>query len=80
MTATYNGGVATIDMSGAVPFTGAATAITALDISQYEAAYAWGDHSGAGYLTGIGGQNLGNLSNVSNATPNANEVLSLIHI
>ena len=76
VTATYNGGVATIDMSGAVPFTGAATAITALDISQYEAAYAWGDHSGAGYLTGIGGQNLGNLSNVSNATPNANEVLT----
>jgi len=76
VTATYNGGVATIDMSGAVPFTGAATTITALDISQYEAAYAWGDHSLGGYLTGITGQNLGNLSNVSNATPNANEVLT----
>ena len=76
VTATYNGGVATIDMSGAVPFTGAAAAITALDISQYEDAYAWGNHALAGYITGITGQNLGNLSNVSSATPNANEVLT----
>ena len=76
VTATYSGGVATIDMSGAVPFTGAATAITALDISQYEDAYAWGNHASAGYLTNINGSNLGDLSNVSSATPNANEVLT----
>ena len=76
VTATYSGGVATIDMSGAVPFTGAAAAITNLDITQYEAAYAWGNHAGAGYLTNINGSNLGDLSNVSSATPNANEVLT----
>ena len=76
VTATYNGGVATIDMSGAVPFTGAAAQITALDITQYETAYAWGNHASAGYLTGIGGQNLGNLSNVSSAAPNSSDVLT----
>ena len=76
VTATYNGGVATIDMSGAVPFTGPAVNITALDITQYENAYSWGDHGVAGYLTNINGSNLGDLSNVSSATPNANEVLT----
>ena len=76
VTATYSGGVATIDMSGAVPFTGAATQITALDITQYETAYAWGNHATAGYLTGIGGQNLGNLSNVSSNAPSTNDVLT----
>ena len=76
VTATYSGGVATIDMSGAVPFTGAATQITALDITQYETAYAWGNHATAGYLTGIGGQNLGNLSNVSSAAPSNDDVLT----
>ena len=76
MTASFSGGVATIDLSGAVPFTGAAAAITALDITQYEAAYAWGNHASAGYITGITGQNLGNLSNVSSATPNSNDVLT----
>ena len=76
VTATYSGGVATIDMSGAVPFTGAATQITALDITQYETAYAWGNHATAGYLTGIGGQNIGNLSNVSSAAPSNDDVLT----
>ena len=76
VTASFSGGVATIDLSGAVPFTGAAAAITALDITQYEAAYAWGNHASAGYITGITGQNLGNLSNVSSATPNSNDVLT----
>ena len=50
--------------------------ITQLDITQYETAYAWGNHATAGYLTGIGGQNLGNLSNVSSNAPNANDVLT----
>ena len=75
VTATYSGGVATIDMSGAVPFTGAATQITALDITQYETAYAWGNHASAGYLTNIAGQNIGNLSNVSSNAPNNDDVL-----
>ena len=75
-TVTHSGGVATVNLAGAVPFTGPAAQITALDITQYENAYAWGDHSLGGYLTGITGQNLGNLSNVSSATPNANEVLT----
>ena len=76
VTASFSGGVATIDLSGAVPFTGAAAAITNLDITQYETAYAWGNHASAGYITGITGQNLGNLSNVSSATPNSNDVLT----
>ena len=63
-------------MAGAVPFTGPAAQITALDITQYETAYTWGNHASAGYLTGIGGQNLGNLSNVSSASPNSNDVLT----
>ena len=76
MTATYSGGVATIDMSGAVPFTGAATTITNLDIAQYEEAYQWGNHASAGYLTNITAQNLGNLANVSNSSPSSNNVLT----
>ena len=76
VTASVSGGVATINMAGAVPFTGPAANITALDITQYESAYSWGNHASAGYLTGIGGQNLGNLSNVSSASPNASDVLT----
>ena len=76
VTATYSGGVATIDMSGAVPFTGAATTITNLDIAQYEEAYQWGNHASAGYLTNITAQNLGNLANVSNSSPSSNNVLT----
>tara|TARA_X000000950_G_scaffold123047_1_gene154255 strand:- start:2399 stop:4948 length:2550 start_codon:yes stop_codon:yes gene_type:complete len=75
-TVTHSGGVATVNLAGAIPFTGPAANITALDITQYEAAYGWGDHSGAGYLTGIGGQNLGNLSNVSSASPSTSDVLT----
>ena len=75
-TVTHSGGVATVNLAGAVPFTGPAATITNLDITQYEAAYAWGDHSTAGYLTGIGSQSLGNLSNVSNSTPTTNHVLT----
>ena len=75
-TVTHSGGVATVNLAGAVPFTGPAANITALDITQYESAYGWGDHSGAGYLTGIGGQNLGNLNNVSSASPSTSDVLT----
>ena len=50
--------------------------ITQLDITQYETAYSWGNHATAGYLTGIGGQNLGNLSNVSSNAPSTNDVLT----
>ena len=75
-TVTHSGGVATVNLAGAVPFTGPAANITALDITQYETAYTWGNHASAGYLTGIGGQNLGNLSNVSSASPNSNDVLT----
>ena len=75
-TVTHSGGVATVNLAGAVPFTGPAANITALDITQYESAYGWGDHSGAGYLTGIGGQNLGSLNNVSSASPSTSDVLT----
>ena len=75
-TVTHSGGVATVNLAGAVPFTGPAANITALDITQYETAYTWGNHASAGYLTNISGQNLGNLSNVSSASPSSNDVLT----
>ena len=75
-TVTHSNGVATVNLSGAVPFTGPAANITALDITQYESAYSWGDHASAGYLTNINGSNLGDLSNVSSATPSTNHVLT----
>ena len=76
VTASVSGGVATINMAGAVPFTGPAANITALDITQYENAYSWGNHASAGYLTNINGSNIGDLSNVSSASPGANQVLT----
>jgi len=76
VTASVSGGVATINMAGAVPFTGPAAQITALDITQYETAYSWGNHASAGYLTNINSSNLGDLSNVSNNSPGANQVLT----
>ena len=75
-TVTHSGGVATVNLAGAVPFTGPAANITALDITQYETAYGWGNHASAGYLTNINSQNLGDLSNVSNAGPSVNNVLT----
>jgi len=75
-TVTHSGGVATVNLAGAVPFTGAAATITGLDISQYEQAYSWGNHASAGYLTNISGQNIGNLSNVSSASPSTSDVLT----
>ena len=75
-TVTHSGGVATVNLAGAVPFTGPAANITALDITQYENAYSWGNHASAGYLTNISGQNLGNLSNVSSASPSTSDVLT----
>jgi hypothetical protein len=75
-TVTHSGGVATVNLAGAVPFTGAAATITGLDISQYEQAYSWGNHASAGYITNINGSNLGDLSNVSSATPSTNHVLT----
>jgi len=75
-TVTHSNGVATVNLSGAVPFTGPAANITALDITQYESAYSWGNHASAGYLTNINSSNLGDLSNVSSATPSTNHVLT----
>ena len=75
-TVSHSGGVATVNLAGAVPFTGPAANITALDITQYESAYSWGDHASAGYLTNINGSNLGDLSNVSSASPSTNHVLT----
>ena len=48
----------------------------------WNSAYGWGNHAAAGYLTGVGGQSLASLSNVSNTAANEGEVLalSLIHI
>ena len=74
VTATITSGIAKIDITGN-SFTGAASTITNLDISQWDQAYGWGNHASAGYLTNITGQTLGNLSNVNAATPNPGNVL-----
>ena len=74
VTATITSGIAKIDITGS-SFTGAASTITNLDISQWDQAYGWGNHASAGYLTNITGQSLGNLSNVNAATPNPGNVL-----
>lgn len=44
---------------------------------QWDTAYGWGDHSSAGYLTGITGQSIKNLSDVySGMTPTDGQVLT----
>ena len=45
--------------------------------TQWDTAYGWGDHSTAGYLTGITGQSIKNLSDVySSMAPTDGQVLT----
>ena len=44
----------------------------------WNSAYGWGNHAAAGYLSGVGGQPLAALSNVSNTAANEGEVLAWV--
>ena len=74
VTATITGGIGKIDITGS-SFTGAAATISNVDISEWNTAYGWGNHASGGYLTGIGGLFLKNLSDVNGSTPTAGDVL-----
>ena len=51
--------------------------ITDTKVGQWDTAYGWGDHSTAGYLTGITGQSINNLSDVySSMSPVDGQVLT----
>lgn len=43
--------------------------------TNWNTAYGWGDHSSAGYLTDITGENLGDLSNVTLTSPSNGQIL-----
>lgn len=79
------------DLSGLVPYTGASSNtdlgsynltttgnITAsnLNISNWDAAYGWGDHSTEGYLTNITGENIGSLNDVTLTSVGDNELMA----
>ena len=53
----------------------AAGGITSGNITNWNAAYQWGDHSGQGYLTTLSTTNLSDLQNVSNTAPGDGQVL-----
>ena len=50
-----------------------AAAITSTNISNWNSAYGWGDHSGAGYLTTVA---LNSISDVTITAPSTNDVLT----
>ena len=53
----------------------AASGITSGNISDWNAAHQWGNHSSQGYLTTISANNLSDLANVSNQAPSPGQVL-----
>ncbi len=53
----------------------AAAGITSGNISDWNAAHQWGDHSSQGYLTTLSSNNLSDLQNVSNTAPGDGQVL-----
>ena len=53
----------------------AAAGITSGNISDWNAAHQWGDHSSQGYLTTLSTSNLSDLQNVSNTAPGDGQVL-----
>ncbi|MGF1586999.1 MAG: hypothetical protein ACFCUM_16895, partial [Bacteroidales bacterium] len=53
----------------------AANGISVVDITSWNTAYSWGDHSAPGYLTGIAGQPLGDLVDVDLTGLDAGNVL-----
>lgn len=66
----------TLDANGNIIDMGVYT-ITDAKVGQWDTAYGWGDHSTAGYLTGITGQSIKNLSDVySSMTPTDGQILT----
>ena len=53
----------------------AASGITSGNITNWNAAYQWGDHSGQGYLTTLSASSIADLLNVSNQAPSDGQVL-----
>ena len=53
----------------------AAGGITSGNITNWNAAYQWGDHSGQGYLTTLSASSIADLLNVSNQAPSDGQVL-----
>ena len=53
----------------------AAYSITSANITNWNAAYQWGDHSGQGYLTTLSSSSIADLLNVSNQAPSDGQVL-----
>lgn len=47
-----------------------------LNVSNWDTAYGWGNHASAGYLTGITGESIENLSDVNTMTPTDGQVLT----
>jgi len=71
----YSGASGNVDLgSYALTTTGNITAGN-LNISNWDTAYSWGDHSTQGYLTDITGESLGDLSNVSTGTLSSGDLL-----
>ena len=58
-----------LDVDGVITATGGTS-------TNWNTAYGWGDHSTAGYLTGITGQSIENLSDVNAMTPTDGQVLT----
>ena len=52
-----------------------AAGITSGELSNWNAAYNWGNHASAGYLTGLSGQSIGGLGDVTVSGPATGELL-----
>ena len=63
------------DLSNFITSLGAAAGVTTQKITNWDNAYGWGDHSGAGYLTSVPALALSGLSNVSSNAPSDGQVL-----
>mgnify|MGYP000031157524 CR=1 FL=1 len=76
----YNGGNGEFtytppDLSGYLTSLGDAAGVTTAKIGFWDAAFAWGNHASAGYITSIPAIALGGLSNVSSNAPSTGQVL-----
>ena len=66
----WNGGTGAVDNEYDLDFT-----ISGYNNSNWDTAYGWGNHASGGYLTGITGQAIGSLSNVSSSSPSNGQIL-----
>ena len=66
----WNGGAGAVDNEYDLDFT-----ISGYNNSNWDTAYGWGNHASGGYLTGITGQAIGSLSNVSSSSPSNGQIL-----